>query len=102
MDPRFRSMGFAANHASDAFRNLSKTVHRGVGSGAGYTTDTTLRLDFPGSLNPSFTSSQGVKRKWSSVNGSMDMQVGLPLSLWLGNSPSSSDSKASSATGCTT
>nr|GEY64925.1 hypothetical protein [Tanacetum cinerariifolium] len=104
MDPRFRNMGFAANRASDAFRNLSNSVHGGVvgsGSGAGYTTDTTLRLDFPGSLNP-FTSSQGVKRKWSSVNGSMDVQSGLPLSLWLGNSPSSSDSKASSATGCTT
>ncbi|GKB02260.1 hypothetical protein Tco_0830349 [Tanacetum coccineum] len=105
MDPRFRNMGFAANRASDAFRNLSDSVRGGgvgSGSGAGYTTDTTLRLDFPGSLNPSFTSSQGVKRKWSSVNGSMDVQSGLPLSLWLGNSPSSSDSKASSATGCTT
>lgn len=90
MDPRFNNMGFAANHVPDAFRNLNNT------------TDTTLRLDFPGSLNSSFPALQGVKRKWSSVNGSTDMQRGLPLSLWVGHSPSSSDSKASSATGCTT
>nr|XP_043605855.1 uncharacterized protein LOC122578052 [Erigeron canadensis] len=90
MDGRFGNMGFVANCVSDAFRNLSNSA------------DTTLRLDFPGSLNSSYPASQGVKRKWGSVNGSMDVQSGLPLSLWIGRSPSSSDSKASSATGCTT
>ncbi|KAL4570728.1 hypothetical protein LXL04_026389 [Taraxacum kok-saghyz] len=86
MDPRFRTMGFPAKHMS----------------GPRYVTDTTLRLDSPGFGNPSFPSSKGVKRKWNLVNGSMDLQTGLPLSLWVGHSPSSSDSKASSATGCTT
>lgn len=90
-------MGFAANHVSDAFRNLNSS-----GPGASHFTDTTLRLDSCGFLNPSFPVSKGVKRKWSSVNGSMDVPAGLPLGLRLGHSPSSSDSKASSATGCTT
>lgn len=99
-------MDFAANHVPDAFRNLSNSVYiggsgSGSGSGVGCTTDTTLRLDFPGSLSPSLPISKGIKRKWGSVNGSMDVQAGLPLCLWLGHSPSSSDSKASSATGCT-
>ncbi|KAJ0445758.1 hypothetical protein HanHA89_Chr17g0686991 [Helianthus annuus] len=98
MDNRFRVMGFAANHAADAFRNVSNS---GSGSGAGYATDTTLRLDFPSSFNHSVPVSKGIKRKWGSVNGSMDVQTGFPFNLWLGHSPSSSDSKASSATGCT-
>ncbi|XP_071701945.1 uncharacterized protein [Rutidosis leptorrhynchoides] len=90
MDSRFYNMGFAANHVPDAFRNLSNTA------------DTTLRLDFPGCVAPLQPTTKGIKRKWSSVNGSTDLQSGLPLNLWLGHSPSSSDSKASSATGCTT
>ncbi|KAI3812897.1 hypothetical protein L1987_17610 [Smallanthus sonchifolius] len=98
MDNRFRIMGFAANHVPDAFRNLSNSAHvDGSGPGSGYATDTTLRLDFPGSI----PSPKGIKRKWGSVNGSMDVQTGFPFSLSLGHSPSSSDSKASSATGCT-
>ncbi|KAM0015562.1 hypothetical protein Hdeb2414_s0032g00712151 [Helianthus debilis subsp. tardiflorus] len=66
----------------------------------GFTTDTTLRLDFPGLFNSSIPASVGIKRKWGSVNGSMDAQNGFLFSLWPGHSPSSSDSKASSATGC--
>ncbi|KAD3641344.1 hypothetical protein R6Q59_003952 [Mikania micrantha] len=106
MDNRYRIMGFAANHVPDAFRNMSNSVQvgrpgSGPGSGSGYATDTTLRLDFPGSFNHSLSASKGIKRKWGLVNGSMDVQTGFPFSLLLGHSPSSSDSKASSATGCT-
>nr|XP_043639380.1 uncharacterized protein LOC122610452 [Erigeron canadensis] len=64
--------------------------------------DTVLRLDSPGSLNSSVLNSKGVKRKWSLRDGSVDPEGGLPLSLWVGHSSSSSDSKESSATGCTT
>ncbi|XP_076920092.1 uncharacterized protein LOC143581124 [Bidens hawaiensis] len=104
MDNRFHVNGFAANHVPDAFRNLSNSFHvvgSGSGSGSGYAADTTLRLDFPGSFNHSGQDSKGIKRKWGSVTGSRDMQPGFPFSLSLGHSPSSSDSKASSATGCT-
>ncbi|KAI3787576.1 hypothetical protein L1987_42143 [Smallanthus sonchifolius] len=97
-------MGFGANHVPDAFRSVSSSAHvggSGSGSGAGFTADTTLRLDFPGLLGHSIPASTGVKRKWGSVSGSMDAQTRLPFGLWLGHSPSSSDSKASSATGCT-
>ncbi|XP_071726417.1 uncharacterized protein [Rutidosis leptorrhynchoides] len=69
----------------------------------GYGTDTVLRLDSTGSLNCSSSNQKGVKRKWSLRDGSgMDMESELPLCLWVGNTSSSSDSKASSATGCTT
>jgi len=93
-------MCFAANHVPDAFRNLSNSA-RVDGSGAGFTADTTLRLDFPSLFNHSVPASVGIKRKWGSVNESIDAQTGLPFSLCLGHSPSSSDSRASSVTGCT-
>lgn len=103
MDARFHSQGFAANHASNAFRNLSNSIRvGGAGAGAGYCADTTLRLDSPGSSSSFFSASKGIKRKWSLIDVSMDQQVGLPLCLGLGHSSSSSDSKGSSATGCTT
>ncbi|KVH90054.1 hypothetical protein Ccrd_007982 [Cynara cardunculus var. scolymus] len=93
---------FFANPASNAFKNLRNSIClKGPEKGPGYATDTVLRLDSPGSLNCSISTSKGVKRKWSLRDGSMDMEAELPLCLWLGHSSSSSDSKASSATGCT-
>lgn len=85
---------FSANSLSDAFKNFSNSICL---EGAGYATDTVLRLDSPGSVSDS----KGVKRKWSLRDGTIDMDAELPLCLWLGHSSSSSDSKASSATGCT-
>nr|GEY56688.1 hypothetical protein [Tanacetum cinerariifolium] len=81
----------SANSESDAFKNFSKSICL---EGAGYATDTVLRLDSPGSVS----ASKGVKRKWSVRDGSIDMDAELPLCLWFGRSSSSSDSKASSAT----
>ncbi|KAM7531360.1 hypothetical protein LguiB_034770 [Lonicera macranthoides] len=99
MDARFNNLGFAANPVSNAFKNLSNSIH---GSGAGYSADTTLRLDSPGSSISFLSASKGIKRKWGLVDGPMNQQVQLPLCLGLGNSSSSSDSKGSSATACTT
>ncbi|KAK9276513.1 hypothetical protein L1049_006047 [Liquidambar formosana] len=100
MDARFQNLGFAGNHSSNAFKNLGSSMQVG-GVGANYCTDTDLRLDLSGSPIPYLSASKGVKRKWSSIDGSMGLQVGSSLSLGLGRSSSSSDSKGSSATGCT-
>ncbi|KAK3001810.1 hypothetical protein RJ639_021852 [Escallonia herrerae] len=102
MDARFQNLAFDANPVLNAFKNLG-TVHVGAtGSGAGYWADTTLRLDSPSSSVSLLCASQGVKRKWSLIDGSVEQPVGLPLGLAIGHSSSSSDSKGSSATACTT
>ncbi|OVA07858.1 hypothetical protein BVC80_7559g2 [Macleaya cordata] len=97
---RFQHLGFSANPSSNAFGNLSKAVQ--VGVAANFCTDTVLRLDSPSASVPYFASSKGIKRKWSVIDGSMGPEDGSSLFLGLGRSPSSSDSKGSSATACTT
>ncbi|KAJ9706070.1 hypothetical protein PVL29_001573 [Vitis rotundifolia] len=101
MYSRFQNLGFAANHSSNAFKNLGNSMQVG-GARANYCMDTILRLDSPSSLVPDLTASKGIKRKWSLIDGTRGQQVGSSLSLGLGRSSSSSDSKGSSATACTT
>ncbi|OMP06098.1 putative transcription factor [Corchorus olitorius] len=101
MDPRFSNLGFAANFSSNAFKSLGNSMQYG-GAGVAYSTDTVLRLDSPGSSIRYMSTSKGIKRKWSLMDGSVSEQVGSSLSLGLGRSSSSSDSKGSSTTACTT
>ncbi|XP_075102527.1 uncharacterized protein LOC107821888 [Nicotiana tabacum] len=102
MDPRFSYVGFTVNPQLNAFKNLGKSVTLGgAGVGGGHCADTTLRLDSIGSSIPSIPSAKGIKRKWSSIGGSADQQIGSSLCLGLGNSSSSSDSKGSSGAACT-
>ncbi|XWS50029.1 hypothetical protein CRYUN_Cryun12cG0053400 [Craigia yunnanensis] len=101
MDTRFSNLGFAANYSSNAFKILGSSMQVG-GTGGAYSTDTVLRLDSPGSSIPYTSTSKGIKRKWSLMDGSISEQVGSSLSLGLGRSLSSSDSKGSSTTACTT
>lgn len=103
MDVRFLNLGFAGNHSANAFKLLGNSMQT-EGSGADYYgTDTSLRLDSPGSSIPSLmpSSNKGTKRKWDSIDGCMGQRVGSSLSLGLGRSTSSSDSKGSSAIACT-
>lgn len=101
MDNRFQDLGFGVNYSSNVFKNLGSSMQIG-GTGAEYGTDTSLRLDSPGTSIPYMPTSKGIKRKWSLIDGSIGQQVGSTLSLGLGRSSSSSDSKGSSATACTT
>ncbi|XP_042506046.1 uncharacterized protein LOC122082502 [Macadamia integrifolia] len=101
MDARFQHLGFTVNSSSNAFENLSK-VNKVRRVGVDYCADTVLRLDSPGVSAHSFASSKGTKRKWSAIDGSVGFEDGSSLVLGLGHSPSSSDSKGSSATACTT
>ncbi|XP_030530267.1 uncharacterized protein LOC115740812 [Rhodamnia argentea] len=100
MDPRFQHLRFAANSSSNAFKTLGNLPHS-RGTGVEYGTDTILQLDSPASLCL-LSASKGVKRKWKMIDGSINRQVGCPLSLGLGRPSSSSDSKGSSRTACTT
>ncbi|KAK7318159.1 hypothetical protein RJT34_02858 [Clitoria ternatea] len=102
MDGRFQHLGFAANHSANAFKDFRNSMQI-EGSGADYYgTDTMLRLDSPGSSVPSYVhSSKGTKRKWDLIDGCMGQRVDSCLSLGLGRSTSSSDSKGSSAAACT-
>lgn len=103
MDARFQHLGFPVNNSANAFKILSNSMQV-EGSGVDYYgTDTILRLDSPGSSSiPSFKpSSKGTKRKWDLIDRCMAQTVGSPLSLGLGRSTSSSDSKGSSAVACT-
>ncbi|CAI0414755.1 unnamed protein product [Linum tenue] len=100
MDNRFRNLDFPAAHPSNAFKIMQ---FGGVIGATDSRADTVLRLDSLGSAAPSVPPAKGMKRKWSLVNGSMDQQIfGSSLSLGLGRSSSSSDSKGSSLMGCTT
>ncbi|KAL8253801.1 hypothetical protein R6Q59_032022 [Mikania micrantha] len=90
-------MGFVANHVPDAFRSLRNSAIVGE-SGAGFTIDNILRLNFPDLSDHSVAATICIKRKWGSVYCSIDVQTRLPVS----NPPGSSNSKTSSATGCTT
>ncbi|KAL2235144.1 UNVERIFIED_CONTAM: hypothetical protein Sindi_1246600 [Sesamum indicum] len=102
MDARFHNVGFAANPKSNAFKNLCNSIQIGAaGAEVVYCADTTLRLDSPGFVTPFISAPKGIKRKWSSRDGPMDLQVGSSLGLCLGHSSSSSDSKGSSTTACT-
>ncbi|KAM2938430.1 hypothetical protein FF1_038220 [Malus domestica] len=101
MDNRLQSLGFAANFSSNAFRILGNSMQVG-GAGGEYSTDTILRLNSPGFSMAYMPSPKGIKRKWSSVGGSLTQHVGSSLALGLGRSTSSSDSKGSSTTACTT
>ncbi|XP_061337813.1 uncharacterized protein LOC133284764 [Gastrolobium bilobum] len=102
MDGRFQHLGFAANHSANAFKILDNSMQVEGSRADCYGTDTILRLDSPGSSNPSYMpSSKGTKRKWDLINGCMSQRVGSSLSLGLGHSTSSSDSKGSSAIACT-
>ncbi|KAI4326873.1 hypothetical protein L6164_019398 [Bauhinia variegata] len=100
MDVRFQNLGFAANHSSNAFKNLGNSV-RVEGGQADCSSDTILRLDSPCSSILHMGSFKGIKRKWDLIDGCMGQRVGSSLSLGLGHSTSSSDSKGSSATACT-
>lgn len=102
MDPRFRYVGFTVNPQLNAFKNLGKSITVGGDRvGGAYCADTTLRLDSIGSSVPSIPAPKGIKRKWSSIGGSNDQQIGSSLCLRLGHSSSSSDSKGSSGAACT-
>ncbi|BFG31845.1 hypothetical protein CerSpe_181190 [Prunus speciosa] len=101
MDNRLQNLGFAANFSSNAFNIVGNSMQVG-GAGSESCADTILRLNSPGSSRAYMSSSQGIKRKWSSIGGSLTEHVGSSLSLGLGRSTSSSDSKGSSATACTT
>lgn len=102
MDTRFQHLGFPVNNSANAFKILNNSMQV-EGSGLDYyAADTVLRLDSPGSSNPSYKpSSKGTKRKWDLIDGCMGHSVGSSLSLGLGRSSSSSDSKGSSALACT-
>ncbi|XVF13040.1 hypothetical protein REPUB_Repub08aG0173500 [Reevesia pubescens] len=101
MDRRFSNLGFPANYSSNAFKILGSSMQVG-GTGVPYSADTVLGLDSPGSSIPHMSTSKGIKRKWSLMDGSISELVGSSLSLGLGRSSSSSDSKGSSTTACTT
>lgn len=101
MDARFQNIGFAGIYSPNVFKILGSSMKVG-GAGSEHGADTILRLDSPVSSTPFMSASKGVKRKWSLIDSSMGQQVGSALSLGLGRSSSSSDSKGSSATGCTT
>ncbi|KAL0371878.1 UNVERIFIED_CONTAM: hypothetical protein Scaly_0869400 [Sesamum calycinum] len=102
MDARFHNLGFAANPKSNAFKDLCNSIQIGAaGAEVVYCADTTLRLDSAGFETPFISAPKGIKRKWSSRDGPMDLQVGSSLGVQLGHSSSSSDSKGSSTTACT-
>ncbi|XVE57981.1 hypothetical protein DITRI_Ditri04bG0133100 [Diplodiscus trichospermus] len=100
MENSFSILGFTANYSSNAFKILGSSMQVG-GTGVPHS-DTVLCLDSPGSSIPHMSTSKGMKRKWSLMDGSISEQVGSSLSLGLGCSSSSSDSKGSSTTVCTT
>ncbi|CAH2048290.1 unnamed protein product [Thlaspi arvense] len=97
MHARFHNSGFAANSFKIMGRPLDVETPEAAALGA----DTTLRLDSLAS--PVLSNAKGIKRKWNLVDGSKKGQEEADplLSLRLGHSPSSSDSKGSSATACT-
>ncbi|KAE8670226.1 hypothetical protein F3Y22_tig00112159pilonHSYRG00016 [Hibiscus syriacus] len=98
MDSRFSNLGFPANFSLNAFNTLGSSMQVGV---TAYGKDTVLSLDSPGSSIPYMSTSKGVKRKWSLMDGTIGEQVGSSLALRLGRTSSSSDSKGSSTTACT-
>ncbi|XVF51394.1 hypothetical protein PTKIN_Ptkin04bG0181700 [Pterospermum kingtungense] len=100
MDSRFTNLG-SANYSLNAFKILGSSMQVGR-TGVPYSADTVLRLDSPASSVPYMSTSKGIKRKWSLMDGSISEKVGSSLSLGLGRSSSSSDSKGSSTTACTT
>lgn len=90
MDARFQYLRFAPNRSSNTFY-LGESIQVG---GCGDNCSTDLRLDSPGS-----SGQRGFKRKVSSIDRSMGEEVMSPVPfLYLGHSPSSSDSKGSSST----
>ncbi|TKY70990.1 WRKY transcription factor 19 [Spatholobus suberectus] len=95
MDVRFQNLSFTANPSANAFKILDNSMQV-EGRGSACSTDTILQLDFPAS-----SISKGMKRKWDLIDGCMGQSVGSSLSLGLGLSTRSSDSKESSATTCT-
>ncbi|XP_027342777.1 uncharacterized protein LOC113855359 isoform X2 [Abrus precatorius] len=103
MDAKFQHLGFATNHSANAFKILGNSSMQVERSGVDYyDTDTILRLDSPGgSIFSCVPSSNGTKRKWDLIDGCMGQRIDSSLSLGLGRSTSSSDSKGSSAAGCT-
>ncbi|CAD5316232.1 unnamed protein product [Arabidopsis thaliana] len=86
---RFQNIPFAGNSSSNSYKILGRSLQVEVPEAA----DTTLRLD---SLASPLSNAKGIKRKWNLIDGADPL-----LSLRLGHSSSSSDSKGSSATACT-
>lgn len=101
MEPRFYNLGFAATPGSNALKNLGNSFQiGGTAAGGGYHADG--NLCHTSALPNNFISdSEGIKRKWSLIDGSDGQQHESSLCLRLGHSSSSSDSKGSSATVCT-
>ncbi|CDY08361.1 BnaC09g12350D [Brassica napus] len=89
MHARFQNTGFASKSSPNSFKILGRSLQVQESEAAA---DTTLRLD---SLSSPLSNSIGTKRKW------MDQEADPLLSLRLGHSSSSSDSKGSSATAFT-
>ncbi|CAN6856443.1 unnamed protein product [Brassica oleracea var. botrytis] len=89
MHARFQNTGFASKSSPNSFKILGRSLQVQESEAAA---DTTLRLD---SLSSPLSNSVGTKRKW------MDQEADPLLSLRLGHSSSSSDSKGSSATAFT-
>lgn len=101
MDPRFYNLGFAANPASNALKNLGNCFQvGGTAAAGGYHGDTNLCLNTCTLPNHFISASKGIKRKWNLMDGSAGLHESS-LCLCLGHSSSSSDSKGSSATACT-
>lgn len=69
---------------------------------ASYPADTALRLDLPGGSYAHLLNSNGVKRKFDTMDGTRRLQDGSYLVPGLGHSLTSSDSKGSSITASTT
>ncbi|KAL4283476.1 hypothetical protein GQ457_16G026110 [Hibiscus cannabinus] len=100
MDSRSSKLGFPDNFSLNPFNIFGSSMQVG-GTGGAYGNDTVLSLDSPGSSIPYVSTSKGIKRKWSLMDGSIGRQAGSSLALRLGRSSSSSDSKGSSTTACT-
>ncbi|GAB4834495.1 hypothetical protein Ancab_032752 [Ancistrocladus abbreviatus] len=100
MDIGFPGFGFASKNSSNAFRDVGVILRGGPG-GDDHIGSTILQLDALCPSAPYFTTSKGIKRNWSWIDGSMEPQVDPSLRLGLGHSSSSSGSKGSSATACT-
>ncbi|CAN8245407.1 unnamed protein product [Cochlearia groenlandica] len=97
MHARFQNSGFAGDSSSNSFKILGRNLQLQVPDSEDGA-DTTLRLD---SLASPLSNAKGTKRKWSLIDASTGKETDPLLSLRLGHSSSSSDSKGSSETACT-
>ncbi|OWM85268.1 uncharacterized protein LOC116203773 [Punica granatum] len=91
MDPHYQNL---ANFRSHPFKMTSNLMHNGAA-------ESMIQIEPLGLPFPRLQMSSGVKRKFGLIYGAEGQHIGSSLSLGLGHSLSSSDSKGSSATVCT-